>query len=213
MAERIAGLGGELVEIDLSPFLAAARLLYEGPWIAERYLAIRDFIERQPEALHPVTRAIIARGGTLSAADAFAAQQRLRELSRMTEAAWAAIDVLVTPTAPRQYTVAEMLADPIRLNSNLGTYTNFVNLLDLAAIAIPAGFQDDGLPFGVTLVAPAFGDAGLLALGDALHRAQDLPLGALPSKLPAKRSAPPSGASVGWRCAARTWPGCRSTGS
>ena len=137
MAESIAGLGGELVAIDLSPFLAAARLLYEGPWIAERYLAICDFIERRPEALHPVTRAIIERGGTVSAADAFAAQQRLRELSRMTEAAWAAIDVLVTPTAPRQYTIAEMLADPIRLNSNLGIYTNFVNLSILPRSRFP----------------------------------------------------------------------------
>jgi allophanate hydrolase len=196
MVERIAGLGGETIDIDLSPFLAAARLLYEGPWIAERYLAIRDLVEHRPGALHPVTREIIAAGGRLSAADTFAALHRLRELARMTEAAWATIDVLVTPTAPCQYTIAEMLADPITLNSNLGIYTNFVNLLDLAAIAIPAGFQDDGLPFGVTLVAPAFSDAGLLALGDALHRPQDLPLGALASKLPARRPAPSSGASV-----------------
>lgn len=196
LAERIAGLGGELVEIDLAPFLAAARLLYEGPWVAERYVAIRDLIEHQPEALHPVTREIIAAGGKLSAAEAFAAQHRLRELGRMTEAAWSSIDVLVTPTAPCQYTIAEMLADPLTLNSNLGIYTNFVNLLDLAAIAIPAGFQDNRLPFGVTLVGPAFSDAGLLALGDALHRSQDLPLGALASKLPATRPAPPSGASV-----------------
>lgn len=196
MTDRIAWLGGEVVEVDLSPFLAAARLLYEGPWVAERYLAIRDFIETQPDALHPVTRKIIAAGAKFTAADAFAAHHRLCELNRMTEAAWDAIDVLVTPTAPRQYSIAEMLADPFTLNSNLGTYTNFVNLLDLAAIAIPAGLQDDGLPFGVTLVAPAFSDAGLLSLGEALHRSQDLPLGALVSKLPARRPPPPSSASL-----------------
>jgi len=106
------------------------------------------------------------------------------------------MDVLITPTAPRHYTIAEMLADPIKLNNNLGTYTNFVNLLDLAAIALPGGFGDDGLPFGVTLVAPAFTEAGLLALGDAVHRSQDLPLGALTAKLPAKRFAPPTGATL-----------------
>ena len=87
---------------------------------------------------------------------------------------WRSIDVLITPTAGRHYTIAEVLADPIRLNSNLGYYTNFMNLLDLAAIAVPAGFQADGLPFGVTLAAPAWSDAALCALADALHRAQNL---------------------------------------
>jgi allophanate hydrolase len=106
------------------------------------------------------------------------------------------MDVLVTPTAGRQYTIAEVLADPIRLNSNLGYYTNFVNLLDLAAIAIPAGFQENGLPFGVTLAAAAFSDAALLSLGDAIHRSQGLTLGALRQTLPPKRVAAPSGATV-----------------
>jgi len=196
MIERIAGLGAEVIEIDFTPFLAAARLLYEGPWIAERYLAIRDLIERSPDALHPVTRTVIAAGRAMSATETFAGEHRLRELRRTTEATWAMMDVLITPTAPRHYTIAEMLADPIKLNNNLGTYTNFVNLLDLAAIALPGGFGDDGLPFGVTLVAPAFTEAGLLALGDAVHRSQDLPLGALTAKLPAKRFAPPTGATL-----------------
>ncbi len=196
MVERVRTLGGMIVEVDLTPFLETARLLYDGPWVAERYVAIRDFIEAHPDALFPVTRQIIAAGAKPLAADAFAAYYRLKELQRATGAAWAKIDVLMTPTAGRHYTIAEMLAEPVRRNSDLGTYTNFMNLLDLAGIAIPAGFQRDGLPFGVTLAAPAFTEAGLLALGDALHRAQDLPLGALPGRLPAKRPAPRSGATV-----------------
>jgi allophanate hydrolase len=194
--ERIAALGGANVEIDLRPFLEAARLLYDGPWIAERYVAVRDFIDRNPEALFPVTRQIIAGGAKPLAADAFAAYYRLKELRRITDAAWREMDVLVTPTAARPYTVAELLEDPIRLNSNLGYYTNFINLLDLAAVAIPAGFQRDGLPFGVTLAARAFTDDGLLELGDEIHRAQQLPLGALDVRMPAKRAPAPTGATV-----------------
>ena len=172
--ERIAGLGGDIVEVDLCPFLETARLLYEGPWVAERYVAIREFFDKHPESLHPVTRQIIGGGARPSAAEAFAAYYRLKELRRTTETAWRKIDVLVTPTAGRQYTIAEMLADPIRLNSDLGFYTNFMNLLDLSGVAIPVGFQSDGLPFGVTLAAPAFCDAALLSLGDEIHRAADL---------------------------------------
>jgi allophanate hydrolase len=194
--ERIQCLGGEVIEIDLTPFLEAARLLYDGPWIAERYVAIRDLIERQPDALLPVTREIIEAGAKPLAAEAFAASYRLEELRRATAPAWERMDALVIPTAARQYTIAEMLADPVRLNTDLGLYTNFMNLLDLAGVAIPAGFQNDGLAFGVTLVAPAFTETGLLALGDEFHRAQDLTLGALDHKLPPKRRASRSGAAV-----------------
>ena len=194
--DRIAGLGGTLVEIDLRPFLETARLLYEGPWVAERYVAIRDFIDRKPEALFPVTRQIIAGGAKPLAADAFAAYYRLKQLSRIADTAWLDMDVLVTPTAGRHYTIAELLADPIRLNSNLGYYTNFMNLLDLAGVAFPGGFQKDGLPFGVTLVAPAHTDAGLLDLADEIHRAQDLTLGALTTKMPAKRAAASASTTV-----------------
>ena len=196
MLDRIAGLGGTLVEVDLSPFLETARLLYEGPWVAERYVAIRDFFDKNADSLHPVTRQIIGGGAKPLAAEAFAAYYRLKQLRRVTGSVWERMDVLITPTAVRHYTVAEMLADPVRLNSKLGLYTNFMNLLDLAGIAIPAGFGTDGLPFGVTLVAPAFTDSGLLALGDELHRCQDLKLGALATKLPAKRPTPRTGATV-----------------
>ena len=194
--ESIAGLGGVLVEIDLRPFLEAARLLYEGPWVAERYVAIRDFFDKNQEALHPVTRQIIAGGARPTAADAFAAYYRLKKLRRVTEAAWRRMDALVTPTAARHYTIAEMLADPIRLNSNLGAYTNFMNLLDLSGVAIPTGFQADGLPFGITLAAPAFSDAALLNLGDEIHRAASLPLGATGAEMPAKRPAASSTGTV-----------------
>jgi len=203
-AERLFGaaiaalecLGARRVEIDFAPFLEAARLLYGGPWVAERYLAIRELFERRPEALFPVTREIVAGAAKYSAADAFAAEYRLQEIRRTVEPAWGAIDLLVTPTAGTIYTIAEVNADPIRLNSNLGTYTNFMNLLDLAAIAVPAGFQPNGLPFGVTLAAPAFTDEGLCRLGGALHRALVQTMGATRAPLPAAQSTGRSAAGV-----------------
>jgi allophanate hydrolase len=187
MLRRIERLGGELVEIDFDPFLETARLLYDGPWVAERYVAIRDFIDRHPDALLPVTRKIIAGGARPLASDAFAAYYRLKELRRIIEPVWQAADVLITPTAGRHYTISEVVADPIRLNSNLGRYTNFMNLLDLAAIAVPSGLQADGLPFGVTLAAPAGSDVALCSLADALHRAQNPKLGGLDLTLPESR--------------------------
>jgi allophanate hydrolase len=158
-------LGAHIVEIDFAPFLEAARLLYEGPWVAERYAAIRVFIEKNPDALHPVTRRIIESAKSITAVASFEAVYKLAALRRKTEAAWTEIDVLLTPTAGTIYTLAEIEADPLRLNSNLGYYTNYVNLLDLCAIAIPAGFLPNGLPWGVTLVAPAFHDDRVLRLG------------------------------------------------
>ncbi|HUQ74188.1 MAG TPA: allophanate hydrolase [Burkholderiales bacterium] len=182
-------LGGEHVTIDLAPFLETARLLYEGPWVAERYVAIREFIERQPKALHPVTLQIIAAATKHSAIDAFSAYYRLKALQRRCAPVWDDIDVLVTPTAGTIYRIAELEADPLRLNANLGYYTNFMNLLDLAAIAVPAGFQRDGLPFGITLAAPAFADDALCALGDIAQRAAVKTMGATGLPLPAQKSA------------------------
>ncbi|MDX1824106.1 MAG: allophanate hydrolase, partial [Thiohalomonadales bacterium] len=168
--QKLESLGGEKVEIDFAPFLDAARLLYEGPWVTERYVAIETFMQEQPEAVFPVTHEIIAGGATPSAVAAFKAQYRLQHLRRQSELAWQGIDVLLTPTAGRHYTIEEVNADPIRLNSNLGYYTNFMNLLDLSAYAVPAGFQLDGMPFGVTLIGRAFHDTALLKLGDQLQR-------------------------------------------
>jgi allophanate hydrolase len=173
----LEALGGVPEPVDLKPFLEAARLLYDGPWVAERYTAIRTFIESRPEALLPVTRQIIAGGGRRLACDLFAAEQRLAEWRRETEAVWASMDCIVTPTAPMLPTLAAVEADPIGVNSQLGYYTNFMNLLDLSAVAAPAGFTPDGLPFGVTLFAPAFLDRSLLDLADQLQHQQTLPLG------------------------------------
>ena len=186
---RLLSLGARRVEIDFAPFLETARLLYEGPWVAERYVAIREFIERRPEALHPVTRAIIGGATRHRAIDAFDAYYRLKALQRKAAPAWETMDVLVTPTAGTIYRVAEVEAEPVRLNSNLGYYTNFMNLLDMAAVAVPAGFQRDGLPFGVTLAAPAFSDEALCRLSDLAHRAGAATMGATGLPLPASRTA------------------------
>ena len=167
--DSLTALGWERVEIDLDPFSQAAKLLYEGPWIAERSVAVGQYVADHPEAVHPVTRQIIAGAGSASAVELFRAQHRLMELKRITAAAWHRIDVLVTPTAPTIFRIADVLQDPLTLNLKLGHYTNFVNLLDLAGVAVPAGFRSDGLPFGVTLVAPAGTEAILLQLASEMH--------------------------------------------
>lgn len=161
---RLESLGGRKVEIDFSPFRSAAALLYSGPWVAERYAALRGFIEQQGAEMNPVVRGIIEGARRYTAADAFAAEYALRDLRRAAEAQWERMDVLVLPTAPTIYTHEEVAADPLRLNSNLGYYTNFVNLLDLAAVAVPAGRRPDGLPFGISLIGPAFSDEAILTL-------------------------------------------------
>jgi allophanate hydrolase len=182
----LAGLAGvELMPINLGDFFAVAALLYDGPWVAERYEAIRGFIERQPDSLHPVTRAIIGGATTKSAADAFAGLYRLAELRRRCEAVWRRLDVMVVPTFPRPRSRADLAADPIGPNSELGTYTNFVNLLDLAAIAVPGRFRADGFPAGVTLIGRAASDGLLAALGAELHAAAAVAMGATGRALPA----------------------------
>ncbi len=177
--KQLAGLGGKIVEIDIEPFYEAARLLYEGPWVAERYLTAKALIASAPESLHPVTRQIILAGAHRSAADAFAAFYQLEELRRVRDRTFRSVDALALPSAPSIYTIEQVLADPIALNSRLGTYTNFVNLLDLSGLAVPAAMRDDGIPFGITLLAPAGADAALASLGRRFHRATGLPLGAL----------------------------------
>ena len=167
---RMAGLGATAVPIDFAPFRDAARLLYSGPWVAERLAAIGKFAKAQPQALHEVVRGIILGAETISAASAFEGFYTLAKLIRACESEWQKMDVMLLPTAPAIYKIADVLADPVQLNSNLGLYTNFVNLMDLSALAVPAGFGRDGLPFGVTLIGRAFEDGRLAAIGDALHR-------------------------------------------
>ena len=174
----VAALGATVVELDFEPFFAVASLLYEGAFVAERYEAIRSFIEEQPEEMHPVTRAIIESARRFDAASAFGAQYRLAEMRRELSSVWTGVDAMLVPTFPRPRTVAEVTAEPVRLNSELGTYTNFVNLLDLCALAVPARPRPDGLPAGVTLIAPAGADARLAALGGKIHAMGGTPLGA-----------------------------------
>ena len=167
--DRLARLGSDIVEIDIEPFYEAARLLYEGPWVAERYAVTRAMIASAPEAMHPVTREIMLSGSRTLAVDAFAAFYQLEELRRSARQTFAEIDVLALPTAPTLYTVAQVLADPIQLNSRLGTYTNFVNLLDLCGLAVPAALHDGKTPFGITLLAPGGRDGLIAALGRRFH--------------------------------------------
>jgi allophanate hydrolase len=175
--KRWTALGATLVGFDLEPFYETARLLYEGPWVAERYLVIRNLLASSPEAIHPVTRDIIIAGARPSAADTFAALYRLQALREISKRSFAGIDALVLPTAPTVYATAQVLANPLELNSRLGTYTNFVNLLDLCGLALPAAMRPDGIPFGITLLAPAGQDAQLASIGRVFHADTKLTVG------------------------------------
>ncbi|HWE00275.1 MAG TPA: allophanate hydrolase [Bryobacteraceae bacterium] len=168
---RLRDLGGEPVEIDYSAFEETAKLLYSGPWVAERLEAIRNFADSHPGALHPITAKIILGARDLAAADAFAGMYRLESLKRAAEREWQRMDYLLVPTAGACYTHEQIAEEPIALNTNLGYYTNFVNLLDLAAVAVPAGVRSNGLPFGVSLIGPAWSDFALLGTADQLHGA------------------------------------------
>lgn len=189
---RLEALGGTAVPVDFEPFLEAARLLYAGPWVAERYLATREVLEQQPEAMLPVTRAIIEQGAQPSAIETFAAQYRLQALRHQTEPLWDSLDCICTPTAGTHYRIAEVDAEPVDRNADLGYYTNFMNLLDFSAVAVPGGFRRNGLPTGVTLFAPAFYDRGLLQLADRLQRTSAATLGALDARLEAEPVLPAS---------------------
>jgi allophanate hydrolase len=162
--ERLASLGHTLIEVDIKPFLQAARLLYGGPWVAERFAAVGRFVKEHAEAVHPVVREIILSGEKYTAVDAFNGQYALEGFRQQASGTWNAIDFLLLPTAPDIFRIAEVESDPVALNSRLGVFTNFLNLLDLAAVAAPAGFRADGLPFGITFVGQTFSDHSLLAL-------------------------------------------------
>jgi allophanate hydrolase len=174
----LQSLGGELVEISLAPFREAARLLYEGPWLSQRLEAAGALLSSDPAALDPVVRSILLGAHRFSAADVFRAEARLALLARQAKAVFEQIAVLAVPTSPTIYTVEQVRSDPIRRNSNLGYYTNFVNLLELCALAVPSGFRADELPFGITLIGPAGTEARLATLGARHHAATCRTLGA-----------------------------------
>jgi allophanate hydrolase len=161
---RLQLLGGQTVEIDFSIFRAAADLLYSGPWVAERAAAIGGFLEGHGPDMDPTVYKIISGATRYSAIDGFRAQYRLEELRRAAESEWRKIDVMFLPTTGTIFTHEAVKAEPIQRNTDLGFYTNFVNLLDLAAVALPAGLRPNGLPFGVSLIGPAFSDDALLTL-------------------------------------------------
>jgi allophanate hydrolase len=194
---HLAALGAEVVEIDFSAFREAAALLYQGPWVAERWAALRDFHAKHADAFFPVTRQIVEGAAKLGAADAFDGFHQLAALARRTEAEWEKMDVLLVPTAPRPYTLAEVAAEPLLLNSRLGTYTNFVNLLDLSALAVPAGFRADGVPWGVTFIAPAWHEHRLLEIGSRWHESVGGKQGATTALLPARAALPASPPAAG----------------
>jgi len=187
--QAIESLGARVVEFDFEPFAEVARLLYEGPWVAERYAATKPLIESNPDALHPVTRAIIEGARKFDAVSAFEAFYRLAGLKARTKRAWSDFDVMLVPTAPRYYMVAEVEADPVRLNSLLGAYTNFVNLLDLSAIAVPSGMRGDGLPSSVTLVGPSGGDGLLAGVAALIQSRSGAPMGATGKPAPPPQQA------------------------
>jgi len=184
--ERVAGLGASIVAIDYAPFAQAASMLYAGPWVAERLAAVEDLADSDPGAIHPVVRGLLLGARDKTAVETFKDFYALAELIRASAREWAKMDLMLLPTAGTTFTIAGMLAEPVTRNTDLGAYTNFVNLMDLAALAVPAGFRQDGIPFGVTLVGPAFSDGMLATIGDALHRTlADAPLGATQTPLSA----------------------------
>lgn len=184
---RLIALGGVPVTIDFSPFLAAAKLLYEGPWVAERYHVAGALMEQQPEAVLPVIRDVLGNAPAMSAVVAFAAQYQLQRYKARCDAILAELECVLTPTYPRPVTLAELAEEPVKRNSDLGFYTNFMNLLDYAAVAVPTGTMANDLPSGVTLFGRLFTDQYLLSLADALQRSQPL---ALPGGREMRRVAP-----------------------
>ncbi len=159
--------GAELVEVDVQPLLDAAQLLYAGPWVAERLEVTEALLKTRAGAFHPVVRGILQEARLVSAADAFRGMHALQAYQGVATALWRDIDMLCLPTTPTTFRVTDMLADPVQLNSILGRYTNFVNLLDMSALALPAGFRSNGTGFGISLIGPAWSEPALFRAGSA----------------------------------------------
>ena len=177
---------GEVVELDISALLDCAQLLYSGPWVAERTAALKGLLAANPQAIHPVVRGIVSSGLGMDAVQAFEGQYLLKRHERFAQDMWSRVDALLLPTTPTSYTIDQLRAEPVALNSNVGTYTNFVNLLDMSALAIPAGFRANRTGFGVTLIGPAWADRYLLDLASAFQEIQPMtgtpPLDTTPHK-------------------------------
>lgn len=188
--EDFKKLGAELVPVDFTPMLELAQLLYGGPWVAERHAAVGKFMRDHAQDMNPVVRGIIEQAPKFSATDAFTAEYQRAALVRVIQTRMATVDALLVPTAPRLPTIEQVEADPVVVNSHLGTYTNFVNLADCAALALPATMRDDGLPFGITLIAPAWQDSALAEFGQRWLNSRRLSLGATRRTTPLVQSRP-----------------------
>lgn len=181
--ERWISMGASIVEMDFTPLFAAAKLLYQGPWVAERYAAIEDLMQNNPDAVHPVVRSIVEQAESKNAVDAFKAEYQMQEYRALAERMMTEVDFLLTPTAPRAYKLDDVLENPVELNSNMGFYTNYMNLLDLSGLALPAGFTPNGMPFGITLVGKKFEEQKLLSYAADWQRDIDLPAGASKTRI------------------------------
>ncbi|MBI3507225.1 MAG: allophanate hydrolase [Proteobacteria bacterium] len=181
---RLEKMGGKPVEFDFAPFKETADLLYDGPWVAERYAAIETMMRERPDEVHPTTRAVIANATKYDAVSTFRALYRLEELKRRAAGVWQSIDAMALPTSGTIFTLAQLAAEPVRHNTELGYYTNFVNLLDLSALAVPSAIRADGLPTGITLIGQAWRDGWLAGIGNAFHRDAGLTLGATGAAMP-----------------------------
>jgi allophanate hydrolase len=182
---QLEKLGGKVQEIEYTPFEDAQRMLYEGPFLAERQASVEDLVRGHEAALHPVTREILETSMHWSAVDAYRAIHKLADLRRIARNLLAGCDVMAVPTTPTIYTIAEVEADPIRLNARLGTYTNFVNLMEMCAVAVPAGFREDGMPLGLTVLGEPFKDSVAASVAARLQSANAFPLGATKTPFPA----------------------------
>ena len=179
---KLKGMGYPIVEVDITPFVKAGKLLYEGPWVAERYAVIEDFLKKNPNSMDPSVKQIIESGANYTAAQGFRATYQLKELETLCQQVWAQCDLIVVPSAPRHPTIKELSEEPILRNSELGMYTNYVNLMRLAAIAVPADFTASGMPFGVTLIGQGGSDFALLDFASQWQQLTQLPLGKLNMK-------------------------------
>jgi allophanate hydrolase len=181
---ELTRMGGKEIAIDFGTFLETNDFMFNGPWLAERLVSVSPFIDEKPGALHPVTREVILGGEKYSAVDLVEGLFRLKELHNHISRLLEGIDVMVVPTEGTIYRIHEVEADPITLNANMGYYTNFVNFMDLAAIAVPNGFLSNGSAMGITLIGPAFSDSYLAGLGDAFCSQRMGRLGATDTPLP-----------------------------
>jgi allophanate hydrolase len=182
---RLERLGGTAIEFDYTPFDKVQRMLYEGPFLAERKAVVDQVVNGRVDELHPVTRAILDTAQEWTAVDVYRAIHELADLKRQARRIFEDFDVAMLPTTPTVYRTSDVLADPIRLNARLGIYTNFVNLLEMCGTAVPSGFRSDGMPLGITVLAQPFQDATAAKIANAAHRATGLPLGASSNAMPA----------------------------